>query len=1122
MSSIESHIITMSSSSNEKSQPATRVWVRRSLMTEARPSSQSAAGGFARRSRSFDAEEAHVSTTTTPKSFRRTLSGDGLPSPSLTPSRRGGKKQHVLHAATTQATPEWKSAPYEWAQAWIVDQTADTVSVRLDSSEFPSDNNHDNNKTVTLPRDKLETDIWTANTATGSAVTDLCTLEQFHEPAVVECLAQRYAAGHVYTSTGPVLIAVNPFQALPAVYSTTVMEDYWMQSEEPQRIIAQQQQQQSGEKRHLGPHVYATADHAFRNMMRAIEMTAGTILQVHNNNSDNNNIRGVKYNQSILVSGESGAGKTVTTRHIMQYLAALSQRTAQAAQVAGRAYLQVKKSSSSSSSNHPAPPTEQNPSVINISPPPSSSIETQVLQSNPILEAFGNARTVRNDNSSRFGKFIQLQFTPTGRLTGCGLDTYLLEKVRVVTQSAGERNYHIFYQLLADGALTAEEASRLHLGQSSANRNHKNNNDDSSGSGATTTLLQPHDFLLTNGSGTYTRRDGVPDRETFAELKKAMRLMGFAEPERADVWNTTAALLHASNLTFLERSDDDDTCELDTTNKHLAAVCDLLGVSSTALVEALCFRTISARDSTIRSPLTLTKAQKGLHALLKATYGALFAYLVQRINASIRSSVSIDDETATIGVLDIFGFESFAVNSFEQLCINYCNEVLQQQFNTFMLKNEQAEYANEGIDWDFVSFPENQDVLDLLDDRKDGIMPILDDMCRAPGATDKVFVSELVKRCERKKRFKASSKPNAPFFSIDHYAGTVEYNTDYFVEKNRDGLPREASILLLGSSKPFVHKLAEIIQDGNEGPSVESSCSGGPKKGGARPTVGGQFLQQVKTLRKKIDSTSPHYVRCIKPNALLAPGHFDSTMVANQLRCGGVMQAVSVTKDGFTLHYAHDDFLSRYSGLVRLEGHCSRNGNGAANPTKKEIENNCRVMVDVLLTKIATFEKDDSLQPTASGSPKRDPDNTEDALIQIGKSKVLLKHHAFESLESMLGALQNEKATILNAIFRRHLCRVAFQAVRDCFRGELRQLGQTFDDWFKENREIYYQPRKSNKSSAGKGHVEIPNIVKMRMAMLKKSTTTSRNSKNKTVNLQNSAWILRDGLWARNPDYRAS
>uniref|UniRef100_A0A6S8L6F1 Myosin motor domain-containing protein n=1 Tax=Amphora coffeiformis TaxID=265554 RepID=A0A6S8L6F1_9STRA len=1127
------------------------VWMKRSLVTSGKDNNNHAATTPIKRSHSMDEVTASsngmaktASTTPTTTSSRctplRSSSSDGLTT-GASVVRRRTRKDSRNHNKDTLSAP---TIPYDWIPGWItvndngtvmVNKEDQTVTVQLEkeasfsSTTTSEHSNPSNNSTglgesspstmttiLRVSKDRLEKDILMGNTyndnttdnnegGTTSIPSDLCTLTHFHEPAIVSCLERRYQQGFIYTSTGPVLLAVNPFsQHVQDVYYTADQRAaYWSKAEDPAayaRVV-------------LEPHVYQMADDAFRGMMRALLAMNQSNTTTKTNKTQNSTT--AVSDQSILVSGESGAGKTVTTKHVMQYLAALSQRTVQTAKTAVRAYEQVhhqKVSTNSSRSSQPSPAvattkkasspllgtsshsTTPPPATVAMSSSPSSSscIETQVLQSNPILESFGNARTLRNDNSSRFGKCIDLQFTAAGRLIGTCIETYLLEKVRVVHQTAGERNYHIFYELLAAGALTTEQVQAMGL------------TDPKSGN-----LYKPSDFTLLSGSGTYTRRDGVSDKDTFRHLSKAMRLIGFAEEEQESVLATTAALLHASNIRFTatpNNGHEEETCQIDTTanSTHLDTACRLLGVSHEAIQEALCAYTITVQGNQIRKPQTLDASQKGLDALLKSTYAALFTYLVQRINESIQSNDATVE--STIGVLDIFGFESFAVNSFEQLCINYCNEVLQQQFNTFMLKNEQATYASEGIDWDYITFPENQDVLDLLDDRKDGIISILDDMCRAPNASDKGFSTEIVKRCGSNSRFRTEYKDSAPFFTIQHYAGSVEYATENFVEKNRDDLPRETNILLLGSSVPFVHKLAQIIQAGAN--SDVSSTSGSKK---SRPSVGGHFLKQVKELRTKIDHTCPHYIRCIKPNALLAPNYFDRTMVANQLQCGGVLQAVGVTRNGFTLHYTHIEFMKRYMCLIPL---------AVYNDAKKK---GVEVMVNSLLKEIVAHEKKtaDKVVTTNKKETSQKIDNKKAAdgePLTIGKSKVLLKHHAFESLEELLGVVQNEKATRINAIFRRFLCRVAYQEVRSCFHQELQKMGQTFDEWFKEYREIYYKPREKNL-----GYNAIPNIVKLRQQQFQKATSqrtaVDRKKKPTQISLQNSAWILEEGLWTRNPNY---
>jgi myosin-5 len=370
-------------------------------------------------------------------------------------------------------------------------------------------------------------------------------------------------------------------------------------------------------------------------------------------------------------------------------------------------------------------------------------IEQQVLQSNPILESFGNARTIRNDNSSRFGKFIEMRFDRGGTLVGASVETYLLEKVRLISQSDGERNYHVFYEMLA--GMTHDDLRRF--------------------------LLDEHDsaedYRITSRSGTYDRRDGVRDADTYADLVEALDVMGFDADRQGDLFGIASAVLHLSNITINPIRGGEE-CEIDVSNVHLRPVLELLGVTRENLNQAMCYFKIEARGQSYTRAVQKDKAEKGLEALMKATYSAMFDYIVRTINSSITvkkagggvgighggraglsrgESSSSSPGSAVIGVLDIFGFESFRTNSFEQLCINYCNEALQQQFNLFVLKNEQDIYEQEGINWSFISFPDNQDALDLIWKKGYGILNILDDQCRAPGTTDKTFASECVCVC---------------------------------------------------------------------------------------------------------------------------------------------------------------------------------------------------------------------------------------------------------------------------------------------------------------------------------------------------------------------------------------
>lgn len=1066
---------------------------------------------------------------------------------------------------------------------------------------------------------------------------DLITLTHLHEPAVVDSLLLRYQQDKIYTATGPVLLALNPFQTVRGMYGDAVQRKY---VEAAENHVT------------LEPHVYAIADTSFRSMMRALEDSLDRIgADNHDSDDDSSNkIKSEQINQSILVSGESGSGKTVTTKFVMKYLAALSQRSVQLQTKEERAYLKAqhkeKQQQQQRSNNwkrqNSMDSNAQNSNNFSVA---GNSIEARVLQSNPILESFGNARTVRNDNSSRFGKFIEIQFTETGKLVGAQIETYLLEKVRLVQQSAGERNYHIFYELLS-GCLNQRELSEYFLAPTAA----------------------PEDFKMTC-SGTNTRRDGVSDRETCKELLVAMTTMCFSKEDIFHVFSVASAILHASNLTFT--ATDSESCSIDKTNVHLRPVCELLGVSLEDLNQALCHCSIQAGAQTVLRSLNAEQAANGLEALLKETYGALFQYLQRCINSQIAHKPE-DEEgrvtrpAATIGVLDIFGFESFATNSFEQLCINYCNEALQQQFNAFVLENEQAEYEREGIEWSFIEFPENQDVLDLMEKRGASILSILDDQCRAPGPSDKAFCLAVYAQCGRLPRFEASRKQQAMLqFSVHHYAGPVEYTVAGFTAKNKDELPKETVLLLSSSETPFVRGLAALMEESHRAP---PSTEATPRKqlrradsSVGRATVGGQFRHQLKSLRQKIDRTAPHYIRCLKPNDMLVPDHFDTAIVAEQLRCGGILEAVRVARAGFTQHYTHADFVRRYRSLAWKELAKQSSSTAPQSPSwnqparttpvrsnsfrnsypimpsyvpkasnkKDEKEKQakktelsageakalCKNLIKELYRKIqqqgitidggpqpeeipvatppakaktynapsstnlpswsrrnstpvapvvdartppqrppsgvgsvkSRWQNRASLQPSPivtspvpqSPSPskpwRRSSLTGSDFAkigVQMGKTKVFLRHSAFEALERIRSMEQTNAATKLNSLFRRYLARIAFVPYLNAYRKAKNRGMDLFDDTFKEHKEgdneNSFSASSMNKSfhsarssySYGSSCFASESLVdKWTEAQIRDAihNPIPRNEWGKqAIDSDKFKWVLREGLWVKN------
>jgi len=764
-------------------------------------------------------------------------------------------------------------------------------------------------------------------------VHDLIGLTHLHEPAILHALRLRYDSDIIYTSTGPILIAINPFQRMDHLYSGEVMDRYRMQGEgttvtssvlsssgttigggggggaTPYKNSRASSIEEAtlattttGGK--LPPHAYKTADDAYRAMKRGLE---NTVLMSHGaisakksaRNSNSSGQQQRQYaptNQSILVSGESGAGKTVTTKIVLNYFAMLSK---QIAAVEMSTMMRSTSGRGRGNNNNFSPMQGRtNGGGVSSSSPNTSlairedddddvCIEQQVLQSNPILEAFGNARTLRNDNSSRFGKYIDIRFTSSGKLQGAKIETYLLEKVRLIHPSDGERNYHVFYQFLE--AASGQERHALGLEGMDAG-----------------------DFRLLNGTGTYDRRDGVVDGEMHEEMLDAMVTIGFTSETISSLLRLIAAILHCGNITFTATHQSNsqgmsDACSIDETHSAVSAA-RLLGVSLRELEYALTYRAIRAGNEVVHSPLNKVQSEKACEALMKATYGAAFDFIVTQVNESISNQHAggvgdQEERGASIGVLDIFGFETFEVNNFEQICINYTNEALQQQFNKYVFKLEQDEYEREGILWKFISFPDNQDVLDLIDRKHTGVLALLDEQCIVPRSNDHKFTRYLYAKCDSHARFEATSAQRVDYkFSIEHYAGPVEYSTDGWLEKNKDQLPASSANLLMGADFDLLTQLRQFIR--SEDRDGRGSI--------ATKSVGAQFSAQLAQLRSRIDTTVPHYIRCLKPNDELIPDSFDPRMIVDQLRCGGVLEAVRVSRAGYPTRYTHDVFRARY------------------------------------------------------------------------------------------------------------------------------------------------------------------------------------------------------------------
>ncbi|XP_078540967.1 unconventional myosin-Vc [Lissotriton helveticus] len=633
---------------------------------------------------------------------------------------------------------------------------------------------------------------------------DLTALSYLHEPAVLHNLRVRFVESKlIYTYSGIILVAINPYKELP-IYGDAIIHAYSGQN--------------MGD---MDPHIFAVAEEAYKQMAR--------------NNK----------NQSIIVSGESGAGKTVSARYAMRYFATVSK--------------------SSSKAN----------------------VEDKVLATNPITEAIGNAKTTRNDNSSRFGKYMEISFDKRYQIIGANMRTYLLEKSRVVFQSENERNYHIFYQLCACASL--QEFKNLHL-------------------------VSANEFNYTKLGGN-TTIEGVDDKADMKETQNTFRLLGLNEDFQMDVFKVLAAILHLGNVNI--KKVGDDRSSVNRSDKHLKLFCELLNLETDKVAQWLCNRKIVTSSETVIKPMTPLRALNTRDALAKHIYSHLFDFIVERINRALQFSGT---QHTFIGVLDIYGFETFEVNSFEQFCINYANEKLQQQFNMHVFKLEQEEYMKEDIPWTLIDFYDNQPVIDLIE-AKMGILQLLDEECLLPQGTDHNWLQKLYNNYLEKNPLFEKPRMSNRAFIIQHFADKVEYKCDGFLEKNRDML-YEVLIDILKNSKFSL--FANFFHDNSTVPSpFGSSIKVKPARPAIksankqfRTTVGSKFRNSLSLLMETLNATTPHYVRCIKPNDEKLPFEYDPKRVVQQLRACGVLETIRISAQSYPSRWTYLEFYGRYSILM--------------------------------------------------------------------------------------------------------------------------------------------------------------------------------------------------------------
>ncbi|XP_027536148.1 myosin-9 [Neopelma chrysocephalum] len=666
----------------------------------------------------------------------------------------------------------------------------------------------ENGKKVKVNKD----DIQKMNPPKFSKVEDMAELTCLNEASVLHNLKERYYSGLIYTYSGLFCVVINPYKNLP-IYSEEIVEMY------------------KGKKRHeMPPHIYAITDTAYRSMMQDRE------------------------DQSILCTGESGAGKTENTKKVIQYLAHVA-------------------------SSHKSKKDQ-------------GELERQLLQANPILEAFGNAKTVKNDNSSRFGKFIRINFDVNGYIVGANIETYLLEKSRAIRQAKEERTFHIFYYLL-----------------SGAGEHLKND-----------LLLEPYNKyrFLSNGHVTIP---GQQDKDMFLETMEAMKIMGIPDEEQIGLLKVISGVLQLGNIVFKKERNTDQASMPD--NTAAQKVSHLLGINVTDFTRGILTPRIKVGRDYVQKAQTKEQADFAIEALAKATYERMFRWLVMRINKALDKTKR--QGASFIGILDIAGFEIFELNSFEQLCINYTNEKLQQLFNHTMFILEQEEYQREGIEWNFIDFGlDLQPCIDLIEKPAGppGILALLDEECWFPKATDKSFVEKVVQEQGTHPKFqKPKQLKDKADFCIIHYAGKVDYKADEWLMKNMDPLNDNIATLLHQSSDKFVSELWKDVDrivglDQVAGMSDTALPGAFKTRKGMFRTVGQLYKEQLAKLMATLRNTNPNFVRCIIPNHEKKAGKLDPHLVLDQLRCNGVLEGIRICRQGFPNRVVFQEFRQRYEILT--------------------------------------------------------------------------------------------------------------------------------------------------------------------------------------------------------------
>ncbi|XP_069501807.1 unconventional myosin-XV isoform X2 [Ambystoma mexicanum] len=650
--------------------------------------------------------------------------------------------------------------------------------------------------------------------AEEDALEDMTQLEDLQESAVLDNMRKRFERELIYTYIGSILVSVNPY-TMYNIYGTVQVLQY--------------------EGRALGenpPHLFAIANVAYTKMMDA------------------------KHNQCIIISGESGSGKTEATKLILRYLAAINQKR---------------------------------------------NITQQILEATPLLESFGNAKTVRNDNSSRFGKFMEI-FIDEGVICGAITSQYLLEKSRIVFQAKNERNYHIFYEMLA--GLPSQQKQMFYLQDA-----------------------ETYYYLNQGGNCDIP---GKSDADDFRRLLSAMEILSFSGEDQNSIFRILSSILHLGNVYFEKYETDAQEVASVVSASEIRVVAELLQISPDGLQKAITYKVTETMREKIFTPLTVESAVDARDAIAKILYSLLFNWITERINKQVFPK----EASLSIAILDIYGFEDLTFNSFEQLCINYANEYLQFLFNKIVFKEEQEEYIREQIDWREITFSDNQPCIDIISQKPHGILRILDDQSSFPQATDHTFLQKCHYHHGSNELY---SKPKMPLpeFTIKHFAGKVTYQVHKFLDKNYDQVRQDVIDLFVSSKTKVVANLffghAQLLAQQKTMMGKSSTVTRRYKA----PTVAAKFQQSLLELVEKMERCNPFFVRCIKPNNKKEPGLFESDVVGGQLKYSGILETIRIRKEGYPVRIPFHIFIGRYKCVIGLSQSIPADGENCVTVLKK-------------------------------------------------------------------------------------------------------------------------------------------------------------------------------------------